>query len=232
MRSLFIALLLLSAQASASLAADGDPGRSAGRWALSMDVLGHTGFGSPLNDDLNAGAAAAVAAGSTTVGGSASVGPAFGPRISYSVPAGKDVWVGASLGFLYGPNFQEILDLTGPGGSLRMTNDGKIWWWRGLFEVELRRHLKGHWSVLAAGGAGMAYGRQDETATCDGACPGATAEYVTSGVGFAWEASWGIAYKRLELRFSAEGLPSLPRNQGNVPFPALTTSGVSLRCSF
>jgi hypothetical protein len=232
-RSLFIAFFLFGVLSSNALAADDAPAKGpSGRWFMSMDVFGHTGYGGPLNDDLTAGAAQAVAAGSTTVTGGASAGPVFGPRLGYMVPAARGLLVGVSVGVLYGPNYVETLDLIGPGGSLRIENDGTTWWWRGMAEIELRRHLTGHWNVLAAGGAGMAYGRQDETVTCEGACPGGTTEAVTSGVGFAWEASAGIVYRRLELRLSTEGLPKLPLQTGDVPFPALTTSGVSLRYYF
>jgi hypothetical protein len=232
-RRLFAAILLLGALSNSAQAADDRPADSpAGRWFLSIDVLGHTGYGSPLNDDLAGGAAQAVAAGSTTVTGGASVGPVFGPRLGYMVPAARGLLVGASVGVLYGPNYVETLDLTGPGGSLRLENDGTTWWWRGMAEFELRRKLAGRWSVLAAGGAGIAYGRQDETVTCQGACPGAISEAATSGVGFAWEASLGIVYRRLELRLSTDGLPKLPLQSGDVPFPALTTSGLSLRYYF
>lgn len=125
---------------------------------------------------------------------------AIGARVGVLIPVARveGLDMGASVGYISGPNSKTILNARSAiFGQGFLVDDRRIQFLRGLAEAHYNLPLAGNWSMDLGAGAGAAMGFVRDSCSANGLLLNDCAfNYVTtSWTGFSWEASPSIVYK-------------------------------------
>lgn len=227
--ALAVPLLLLAAGASA------DGGRKI-RYFASYDYFLPGTSGDGLRDFNTAFAGNLNAAGFTNIDSRVQKKGGVGFRAGGMYQVDPHAFLGASLGYVVGPNVASQLSAVNPGvgtGSMSINEDVVLL--RALIETSLRFPLGRRFSFNLGTGWGIAYGKVEQTCDASGqiVCPAASASRTWTGI--AYDFAPGISYRLdrseigLTLRYMA-----IPRYTGTDSIAPLDwkTFGVSLGATF
>lgn len=156
--------------------------------------------------------------GFTAVSGETETSEAFGGRFGLMFPVGTNGELGASFGYIPGPEIEQTFNLGGAGVVTAMErNEYEITWMRALLEAAFLFPVTENVGFRIGGGAGAAQGDIEKTTTRSGTLV-STFDLTSSEsrsddwVGFTWEASaafiWGTGRTQLETGARFAGFPS------------------------
>lgn len=153
---------------------------------------------------------------------------ALGARLGLMFDVSDSFSLGASAGYITGPNAQETINLSGGPYTGTIVDDRSVHFVRGLMEALWTIPFADVWAVRLGGGLGYAQGQVQEDFSCSGsACivQGKIFSGSSTWSGTSWEVSPALSYGGLffGLRYS-----QFPKFSGNAHNSAIdwTSSGI------
>lgn len=205
--------------------------RRKGRVMLSLDIFRPANSGDGFHEDAQA-AADVLAGVGYTVTGTVETKSAIGGRIGYMVPVADRVEVGASAGYLSGPDSKGTLVARAGGLTGNLAVERDVWFARFLGHATYRIPVTDAAAVRLGAGLGVATGRASQTVRCTGnACTGSSSDVSAGWTGLSWELSPELQIDRFLVGYKYAGFPRFKGSDG-VSKMKWTTSSVYLGVAF
>lgn len=196
-----------------------------GRIFTSLDYYLPANAGNGFKDDAQAAAVAIAGIGYNVTGSVKTLG-GLGGRLGFLVPVSEMVELGASGGYIMGPNSEAKLTLTSPGNNGVATVNRSVSFLRFLVEERTKFPLSEESSFRLGAGVGAAHGKITDELICIGtACtrPGVPESESADWSGFAWEITAEFMFRNMSFGSRFAGFPKF--NDSNLSKMEWTTPG-------
>jgi len=196
-----------------------------GRIFASLDYYLPSNAGNGFKDDAQATAVALAGIG-YNVTGSVKTSGGFGGRVGFLVPISEIVALGASGGYISGPNSTANLVLTSGGNNGIVTVNRSTAFLRFLIEERTKFPLSEQSAFQLGAGVGAAHGTIADKLVCTGsACtrPGVSESESATWSGFTWEITAEIMFRNMIFGSRFAGFPKF--DDSNLSKMEWTTPG-------